>query len=209
MLTAAAIVACGYVHGRWTMRWARSHEVSDAAERVQEFPLALGEWKGEDEPLEPRELAMTGAAGYFRRTYRNEVTQERVSVLLMVGMPRRVAVHTPDVCYRGAGFEAAGPEKKASMKIGKREAHFWLQEFTANGPGRHGSLRIFWSWNAGQGWEAPGNAPIHFARQAVLYKLYVQRQLSSPNEGSDEEVCERFLHTFLPELEARVLRRAG
>jgi hypothetical protein len=62
-------------------------------------------------------------------------------------------------------------------------------------------LRIVWAWSAGGPWQAPEVARLVFARYPALYKLYLIRPLTSPDEPLDRDPCFDFLRALLPELQ--------
>src|SRR5262245_29906799 len=104
-LTVLAVVAfSGAVHGVWTNRWAGSDGLAQAAARLEQVPLTLGDWDGRPLEVNPREAALTEAAGYVHRQYVNRRTGSVVSVALLCGRAGPISVHTPEVCYAGAGF---------------------------------------------------------------------------------------------------------
>ena len=45
---AAALVVVGLVHGYWTDRWTTSADTAAAAARLQDIPLNVGDWIGEE-----------------------------------------------------------------------------------------------------------------------------------------------------------------
>src|SRR5476651_449981 len=80
-------------------------QLDDAAARVVLVPKVIGDWQGHDEAGEDRSFEQAGAKGYWMRTYLNQKTKASVLVILMCGRSGKMAVHTPEVCYGGAGFE--------------------------------------------------------------------------------------------------------
>src|SRR4051794_23502366 len=107
LVAVVLLVSAGVVHGLWTERWQPSPALEDAAEKVARVPLRFGDWVGKEGEPDPEAFAMAGARGYWTRTYTNERTGESVLVILMCGRAGRMSVHTPEVCYRGAGFDLA------------------------------------------------------------------------------------------------------
>src|SRR5262249_9023634 len=85
----------GIVHGLWTDRWGLSAAPTASAERLQHIPLVLGEWRGEEVPIDAD--SSKGVAGYLCRRYVNQ-RNEMVTVALVCGRPGAVVTHTPDVC---------------------------------------------------------------------------------------------------------------
>src|SRR5207247_9211726 len=119
-----------------------------AATRVAEVPMVVGDWQGKDEAADEASFAQTGAKGYWVRQYVNEKTRASVLVILMCGRAGKMAVHTPEVCYGGAGYEVGDrPETWiVSSATGDIMATLWTASFTK---GAASDLRLYWGWNAG------------------------------------------------------------
>jgi hypothetical protein len=201
LLGAALLVGAGVVHGLWTNRWEPSEALEEAARRLAELPDDVGSWKGEPYEQEAEALQLAGAVGHYSRTFTDPVTGEQVMVVLLAGKPSRMVVHRPEHCYRAAGYTLAGPAEQYTIDLAKgREAELWTGLFVrdeATGPAQ---LRAFWTWYAGSGWVAPDNPRWSFARQRVLYKLYVIRNVAGP-QPLTEDPCVRLLAALLPRLE--------
>jgi hypothetical protein len=179
----ALLVAAGLVHGRLTDRWGTSTELVDATARLQRVPESIGDWQSRDLPLEKRQIDRAGIQGYVSRSYWNAKDGRQLSILLVCGRPGKIAVHTPDVCYRGAGYEPEHePVVEVPGTVGGQPARFLKARFgkdTAAGPR---VLDIAWSWNARGSWEIPANPRVAFASRAYLYKIY----LISSHDGLSE-----------------------
>src|SRR5436305_14462199 len=98
-------------------------------------------------------------AGYLMRSYVNRRTYGSVQVLIICGAPGPTSVHTPDVCYRGAGFSMQG---QAVRHIEKRKnavtpVELWTADFHRSQGLLTQHLRIYWTWSAKGEWVAPGN----------------------------------------------------
>jgi hypothetical protein len=179
-LTALALlVAAGLVHGRLTDRWETSTELVDATARLNRVPESIGDWEGHDMPMEKRQIDRAGIEGYVSRSYRNVKDGRQLSILLVCGRPGKIAVHTPDVCYRGAGYEPESePVAEILGTVEGRDARFLQARFGKDTAAGRQALDIAWAWNAQGSWEVPTNPRVAFASQAYLYKIYL---ISSPN----------------------------
>ncbi len=196
------VLTSGIVHGVWANRWGPSAELERARERMEQVPVEFGEWEmvGESQ-VSLKEQQIAGIVGYKRRDYRHKRTRQDVSVLLVCGRPGAIAVHTPDVCFEGAGFVQAGAPAKDTLALpgGARRADLHRGRFTKPVAGVPRHLLAFWSWNAGGAWEAPDKPRFHFLGARVLHKLYVSREV--PGEEAETEPCVEFLREFLPVLQ--------
>ena len=62
-------------------------------------------------------------------------------------------------------------------------------------------LRVYWSWKAPTSfWHAPNNARLAFAGTSVLFKLYVIRDMATPDERPENDPSVELMSRFLAEL---------
>jgi hypothetical protein len=176
-----------------------SAALDDAAARVARVPTTIGDWQGHEEPTDEPSFVQAGAKGYWMRCYVHRKTKASVLVILMCGRPGKMSVHTPDVCYRGAGYELYDQPTEC-LKNDAGEAPFWTAKFTKKAPvPMH--LRLYWGWNARGKWEAAPAPRWQFRGEAFLYKLYVSRDISQqPNLAPQVDVTAEFLRRFVPEM---------
>jgi hypothetical protein len=197
LIASAALIACGIVHGFWTDRWSPPVETAQAAQRLNEIPLALGEWDGE--ALEAKDgEAGAGVAGFIKRDYVHRKTGATVSLFLVCGRFGPVSIHTPDVCYGASGFAF---NSRGQYKSDSGDSMWKAEALRANAT-EETRLRVYWGWSDGSNWTAADDPRVQFARRPVLYKLYVVRKLPEVSDASKSEPCEEFLQTVMP-----VLRR--
>ncbi len=204
VVTAAVLIlSSGYLHGLWTNRWGSSAQLEAAIARMSSIPITIGDWQGHPETLSETETQAAGIDGYCARRYENRQNGQAITVLLMCGRPGPLAVHTPDGCYHGAGFQTAAQPAKEVHKFtpGPAASEFWGATFQKGDSGGPKQLRILWSWNAGGNWLASDDPRLTFAHAPALYKLYLVQPLTSAQEGHDEEVRNAFLAQLMPELE--------
>ena len=195
------VLGSGLVHGWWTERWHSSPALGVAVARLGEVPLTIGPWKGEPVDVDPQAVAQANVAGCWMRRYTHGVSGEAVTVLLMCGRAGPVSVHTPEWCYGGAGYEMAGaPTRLALGPVADLPpAQFWTARFAKLAPAVPEQLRIFWAWGAAGAWTAPDRPRLAFARQPVLFKLYVLRSLRSASERLEDDPCVEFMRQLLPQ----------
>jgi hypothetical protein len=197
----AAIGAAGVVHGLWTDRWSNPAEL---ALRLDQVSMSLGDWQGK--PREFDSSVLGPIAGCLTRHYVNQRTGATVTVSLVCGRPGPVAIHTPDVCYVASGF-AEENSTRFSPPLGSAfpTAEFKTSQFVRTRAADQTALRVIWSWNAGGVWTVSDTPRFAFAREPVLYKLHLVRELASANEPLDSDPCVEFLQLFLPELQKKLI----
>ena len=198
MTASAALVATGLVHGFWTDRWQAPVETATAAARLDKIPLVLGDWQGRTLESKPGQ-AGEGVAGCVQRRDVNDKTGAMVVLALVCGRPGPVSIHTPEACYGGSGYTVGG-RSRVRAAAGENAPELWTADAVKNSVTEETRVRLFWGWNAGQGWTAPDDARLAFPRRPVLHKLYVLRELG-PNDRPREEPCRDFLRVLLPALE--------
>jgi hypothetical protein len=204
VLTSALILLLGAaaVHGLWTDRWGGRRELEDALARMSAIPLEAVEWRGQEQAGDPEKddaAARVGIARIARRQFTRMADGAAVSVIVMGGRFGPLSVHTPDVCYGGAGYTMSGKPARLEFTCadGSR-AVFWTAVFHKTQSPEVPPLRIFWGWNTGNGWEAPGNPRFAFRMKPVLFKLYAAREMASANEPLDQDAASALLKSWLP-----------
>ena len=200
----ALVVSAGLVHGFWTNRWHTSTALEDATAVLDRVGMDLDPWQAELVELEPRAVRVSGASRYVMRRYTHRTDRTSTSVLLMCGRSGPMAAHTPDICYQGSGFEVVGSPARHTVPAGPSSpaAEFWTARFRKRDAAVPMYLRIYWSWKAvGGAWVAPDNARLAFGRPPALYKLYVIREMPSPEERPENDPSVGLVQRYLGELE--------
>ncbi len=198
------VIAAGLVHGKWTRRWAIGHEIEAAAARLKHVPDRVGSWEGKSLELSRDQLLMAEIAGYVSRRYEDHRRRDAVSILLVCGPAGPISVHTPDICYAGAGYEPTGPPVRKSLPVGPggHPAEFWHAIFSKRNVPVPVTLSILWAWSSDGHWEAPDNPRLSFASRPALYKLYVIHELIAPEDAMDQDhPVTEFLNPLLAELD--------
>jgi hypothetical protein len=194
-----ALAACGVVHGLWTDRWVSLPDVPNHAERMEQLPMALGDWQGQE--LDIKKQPSKEFSGHLYRRYVNRRSGDSVTIALVAGRPGPVAIHTPDACYAASGYQVGTPTKQfVNSDAPGPAAEFWTAPFLKTRTADRSQLRIFWSWSAAGAWTVPGTPRVAFARYPLLYKLYVIRELPDPDQPVAEDPSLDLLRLLLPEL---------
>ena len=112
LLVFGALVHCRRHNARHRPSGRSSTNIADAAARLDGVPRTLGDWRGEEEPLDAADLQRSGIRGHFSCRYRNIVTGEKIWLLILCGRSGPISVHTPDICYGEPALSAGGQYKK-------------------------------------------------------------------------------------------------
>jgi uncharacterized protein DUF3485 len=193
------VASLGVVHGVYTDRWGPSGQLEQALAGLPHVPSKIGDWKGEDQPYDIEELTRAGIRGGVFRRYTNQRTRESISFLIVCGRGGPISVHTPDICYAGAGYQQLEAEQRKDVEIADGSSHsFYVARFAK--PGIAPTLmEIYWTWSRdGTDWRAPENPRLALARSRALYKLYVLREFPPKSRAESRPSCETFLRQALP-----------
>jgi len=172
-------------------------------------PLTAGDWRGQWAELDAEvtdQAKRVGIDGSVRREFKRAPDGAAVSVILMCGRFGPLSVHTPDVCYGSSGYVMQGSPARIEVTFANgRETTFWTATFER--PKTHEALRLYWGWNAGEGWKAPGNPRWAFRMKPVLYKLYVAREVTSAKDTLEGDPGIAFLRSWLPALDQSLFEK--
>ena len=196
----AVVVASGIAHGLWSGRWNVSDAPERAAQRLARIPMVVGDWDGRIGELDSRQMSVAELSGARVCEYVNRKGGSVVSTLLVCGRPGPVSVHTPDICYVGAGYELSGSRVHYTTPS-LASAEFWVADFQKPRAALPDRLRIFYAWSADGAWAAPENPRLTFFREPALYKLYVIRKLAQGEEALENDPATDFLKVFVPQLQ--------
>jgi len=203
----ATVLASGAGAGLCTGRWGGSQALQTAVSRLDGVPLSLGtDWDvHEGGKLGEREVALAEIDGYLSRRYVHRRTGTMVSVMLLCGRPGPMSVHTPEICYAGAGFVEVGPAKAYTSPT-EQPSRFQVRDFRKGNVATPTLLRVFLSWGQKGEWSVPANPRFAFAGKPYLYKLYVVREMAKPNEPVDQDPATELINNLILQLNEQLFR---
>jgi hypothetical protein len=197
------VLAYGVAEGLWSDRWQLSPELEQSSQRLASLPKTLGAWESDDVEIDPRIVRRAELRGHLMRRYVQPRTGETITVLAVCGRPGPIAVHTPQVCFGGAGFApvAARTNFHLDAADSSTPADFWSERYQKVGAAIPEQMQLYYTWNAGKGWVAADNPWLRFAAARVLYKIYVVRTLPRIDEPAENDPIPDFLRLLMPELD--------
>ena len=205
LLSVVLVGALGVTHGVLTDRWAQSGRLEAALAALDRVPTTFGDWVGEDIPIEAEVMTRGGIQGCVHRRYKNSRTGETVSLLLVCGRGGPISVHTPDVCYAGAGYRQINDEKVTELDLSGDGTHTFRNLRFGMTEGSPAQLEIYWAWSGdGRDWVGPDNARLALARLPALYKLYVVREFLPGTRTESSDTCKAFLQQALPDIRQKL-----
>ena len=108
-IVAVLTLASGIIHGRMTDRWGPAPDTVIAAEKLARFPEEFGDWKLQSkEELGDDTTKMLECVESVCGLYVNRVTGDVVSLMVILGPPGPIAVHTPEICVSSRDYTAQG-----------------------------------------------------------------------------------------------------
>lgn len=173
---------------------------------LKELPMILGSWRaleGVETTLDPEIARVAGSSDHVLRTYVNDETGERVTVLVLYGLASLVWGHTPEVCYPSVGFHplVAPRDAPVALEDGKmvpfREALY--------GKSRAGSSsyhEVYYSFrNAGEWRTEMASQWKRFRTNPGMFKIQIERRVKRPELG--DEACHDLLAGLVEAIEQR------
>ena len=209
-----AITFLSLVEGKMRDRWtAGGIPAEELDRRFSRVPTKLGDWVGEDKPVDEVTRKTAGAISYVSRVYINERTQQTVTLWLVVGHARDICRHTPDICYPNQGFRRDGSQLTHSIPVAGKEqdASFYTALFVKEDPtGRH-KERVFWAWNHDDFdcWEAPNSPRFHYGLSKTLYKVYFVSSVARDENTFESNVAVDFAEEMLPAINEALFSKEG
>ncbi len=197
---AMLVLGTGVVHGILTDRWGTSDALREAATRVRDVPLDIGDWRGTELEVNREAFERAGAVAYWKRRYEDKKGKTAVIVVLMCGRPGRMGVHNPALYFGDGGLQEAQDPTNYALTYGSDGKHADLRTARYANPEREAeSIRLFWAWkDPDGGWEAPANARWDFRGAPSLYKLCVFHPIKA-GQSIDQDPALDFLRSFLTE----------
>ena len=199
------VVGSGVIHGLIMDRWGSSEDVSHAVASLKQVPEKIGDWKSQENTISERELEVGEIDGYLSRVYTNEADGTMVNLMIVCGRPGPISVHTPDICFRGAGYQMAKAYERhhlASKPETSETGDAFFADFTKPGSAAASNLRVFWTWSDGRKFFAPDNPRLAFAGMPFLYKIYLTRVVERVGDDPETDQCLSFFRLAMPVLQS-------
>ena len=135
--------------------------------------------------------------GHINREYVNTETGEHISVLIMLGPPGPISVHTPEVCYSSQGSVLTGGRQSFSVEDADGvKTNYWYVDFQSTGVEKT-IMRAVYAWSTDGNWEATNTPRLTYITSPYLMKL--QMAVNFVSEEKNESI-NRFLSDFVPTL---------
>jgi hypothetical protein len=195
-------LTAGWLHGSLSNRWGPRPDAKVAADLFRrELAPEVGNWRMRKESVfEPEVLRILQCPAYISRVYEHQQTGDVVTVMVIVGPPGPVSVHTPEVCYPSQDYTLGGKRRLVPIKDTQGTNHaFW--EVALKGNSLVGEeLHVMYGWSRGDIWEAHQHPRFGYGGLTHLYKLQLAVPANQQPKGTDFDPSQDFLVNFLPQL---------
>jgi len=201
-------LADGVIHGRWTYRWSgKPVERLKAAQRLQDVPDRCGDWEtAVSQPLSEYVRSILQCESHINRVYVNRQTGARVQVAVILGPFGPTSTHTPDICYTSRDYRILEERRRVSVPSGETSgSQLWVVTLGSDQLDRD-SQRVYYGWSDGGPWKAPGEPRVHFGGRPYLYKIQVAAAVPPGAEEEALDAGQSFLTSFLPQINAYLVR---
>jgi hypothetical protein len=199
-LAAAVLItlAGGVLYGSYSQRWNPPAELAVAAADLEMFPLEIGRWKASDElPIEEEARKMLECAGSVNRRYINQDSGDSIRMVVLVGPPGPIAVHTPEICYSSRDYEINGDRTETILEASPGRQHsFWRVDFAPRNALADG-LRVYYAWTSDRIWKASGSPRFEYAGEPLLYKIQLATPVTDHLNDNGLDPGRQFLEEFV------------
>ncbi|HEY3969295.1 MAG TPA: exosortase-associated EpsI family protein [Planctomycetaceae bacterium] len=178
----------------------RERLLQAAAEELDKLPVTIGGWRSEaGAPLSEELLQSLQCRAYQSRTYANEGTGERVSLLILAGNAGPLLTLRPEACYEGDQLDQTG--SGLPMKFDSDDEFLKLTFQFRDDPEK--TLQTYIAWRKARGrWQAPYNPRLTLGSQPMLFRLQVAATGAKPaGDATESDACRNFLADVLPVLD--------
>jgi hypothetical protein len=205
LLMLAILAVSAFVHGTWSNRWTNAAQVQ-GRDLLSGIESPVGDWRG-GEFLQINPADVPANTKCVSRRFDPIKEGSPMVVSLTSGSPGAVAVHTPDVCYLGAGYQLRGSVSRQTIPLADgSSASFWVGDFVKTKATGDDVIRVRWAWSGGGEWQAPDYPRWVFARVPVLYKLYMVHNLTDDDDLTKNDPYRKFVADLVPALSRQLAR---
>lgn len=173
---------------------------------LKELPMVLGSWRaleGVETTLDPEIARVAGSSDHILRTYVNDDTGERATVLVLYGLATLVWGHTPEACYPAVGFQPLVAPRDAPITLSDgRTVLFREALYGKSRAGASSYHEVYYSFrNAGE-WRAEmASRWKRFRSHPGMFKVQIERRVKTAELGGS--VCHDLLAGLVEAIEKR------
>ncbi len=206
---AVATIVPAVIQGQFSNRWGAPPDLIAAAQRLNEIPDHFGNWikVADGKVLTDTEALILHAFAHSSGTYRNQLTGERVEVIMTVGPAGPIVRHNPEFCYETRNAIHIGDSTALKITTADQVDHSF-RDVRFQAPNALSSeFEIAYGWSNGGPWSRPNFPRIDFGGDTLIYSLQLFSEEMTPEET--RAAFTAFLKEFLPAIQSVVLAPSG
>ncbi|MFN4258323.1 MAG: exosortase-associated EpsI family protein [Gemmataceae bacterium] len=161
-------------------------------EKLHQLPARLPSWYRMD-----HQITVNAHDSCFTGEYVHKTSNDKILVYLTGGKAGVIATHTPDLCYRGSGYQIVHDDSRQQDHFQHGAERFNVSHFQKTRSNSEEHLTIYWAWHDGQRWDVPVFPRFAYARCPYLIKGYFI-VASSTERGFTDKIFSSFAEQFLP-----------
>ena len=206
------IVACALVAASGFVRINQERQFADAARSVEtapfsmrDLPKELGEhWimDGDEQILDAKTQQIAGCSDYMCRTYIDDRTGVRLTVLVAFGPADRVFYHSPVECFPANGFQHRGGPWRRGVAIANtdresesgRKVPFAALAYGKSGGGLESLTEVYYSFWHDQRWSPYAEKTSKLFRHRPAMFKNPDRTTHRPRRNRCRQQSNRRLH---------------
>ena len=201
------LIVTGLADGRFADTKGRQQRLMQASKKLASLPLESGDWMGTSIDVDPEELRIAEATGAVLRRYRNRLSGDLVTVLVLCGPPGPISVHPPTACYQARGYRLVDEPQGVTFEDDSRSHEVLAAEFSNPAGFAEDRVGITWCWTAEGHWTTPENPRFEFADEAALFKLYITWDRGGDPDSLVASIPKEFFHSFKDSFKGHMFRR--
>ena len=174
------------------------------------FPMQVGQWRGEDVPVDENVRRIAGDDDYINRRYSSDRAHRSVKLYVgYIGRPRQWLSHRPEVCYSSQGWTQVGREECVVPTKNGEEVPALLYEFRSPEVAGPRELVLATYLINGEYRTDPAEGGGYTARSVGLFRqqaAYITRVqisvMASGQQGEDRKTLRNFTAQVMQPLAA-------
>jgi hypothetical protein len=178
-----------------------------------EIPAKIGVWANipdAETKLDKDTVRITGSTDHILRTYADELTGVKLSVLILYGPAEPVVPHTPEVCYPSGGYAQEPGGSQFTLPLAGHPARFRTATFSRTGGGQTERARVYYSFRLDGDWSPDIASGKKFHRiNPGIFKVQIHRQMGLDERSTGNEPIEIFLGSLIPEIERLIAEESA
>jgi hypothetical protein len=193
------------------IRWIRAGRYADMLEAgalppfpLDELPMVLGPWRGEDAKLDSEIARVTGASGIASRIYTDGRTGVKLNVIVLYGPAANIFIHSPEVCYPSSGFRLVEGPLIQNIPVGDKKVPFSSLLYEKGFGSVRDRRQVYYTWHHGQTWSPQFLTQKQVDRVPGIFKVHIDRKAGMYEQIDLNDPCIDFLKRLMVDLQQRI-----